>query len=355
MENLVIFLDKHVVWCIKKWVEQSQPWTMANHSKGTLKKQFNLRIVLPKFSWLSFMKVSHLNRITRICSKKTHYISIDPKQHEMDKWYHFYLESDWICKIRLLMCKTHNTKKPRHSTPPPTMSRTPPSHILFTHHQQHPRNGVALQATPSTASAKPSGHIRDQKPPTTPSSTPIHRLHLPTGSAIKYQQPIRHLQRHPRWHHSPATTRQISRSPTPQTWSKNPYSQSYLGKKRTEKEHLQNACCNVVRISSSSPFSLAKWRRFKTSSFTSRSSFFGSKLRVCVHSKSNWSTFNCAKVQLRTNTATRMRVVVFVVLAVLAVAIPKANKQKSTSWRVRVKDFAAGSWTYEWQINIKLT
>lgn len=38
IENLDIFLDKHLVWCIKKWVEQIQPWTRAKH---TIKESYH--------------------------------------------------------------------------------------------------------------------------------------------------------------------------------------------------------------------------------------------------------------------------------------------------------------------------
>ena len=100
-------------------------------------------------------------------------------------------------------------KNPRHSTTPTTSSATPPSHIPFTHHQQHP-NSHPTRNTPS---------ICDQAPPATPwttsYSTPFqshpqststnkhspdtityHRQHAFRPPPTTPQHPLRHLPPH---------------------------------------------------------------------------------------------------------------------------------------------------------------
>ena len=224
----------------------------------------------------------------------------------------FFPQSDWICKIRLRMCETHNTQK-KHSTPPTTSCATPPSHIPFTLRPQHPNShptrnmpshlpaqhlpphsaikhhqGRPGQHPPQRLPATPTLNLHQQHSPDTikyqqqhphmPSdhqATPQHPpQHLPPHSAIKHHQStlamnnspsnilhesprhhpatsaIRHQQKHPKRHplrhppqHLPATSviwhhqwhprwrpRKPRNSAITHTWSKNPYSKSYLGK-----------------------------------------------------------------------------------------------------------------------------
>ena len=121
-----------------------------------------------------------------------------------------------------------------------TPSNTPPATSVIKRHQRHPMRHLPAafpityhpRPTPATqpSATTPSGHIRDQIPPATPTPTPWQ--HLPTSSAIKHchQHPIRHVQRHPRWH-PPTTTRELSRSPTPRLEVRTPVAKAIWEKK----------------------------------------------------------------------------------------------------------------------------
>ena len=85
--------------------------------------------------------------------------------------------SNWICKIRLRMCETHNTKKNiAHNQPRPAQHLPATSHSRIISNTLIHTPPEIRQASPSTT---PPTQIRDQTPPATPQSYRRHRQATP--------------------------------------------------------------------------------------------------------------------------------------------------------------------------------